>query len=316
MDTIDLFRIFIRVAENGSFIRAAETMNRPASTISASIRELESRLGARLFHRTTRRVSLTSDGEAFYTRCQAVVQDVEEAENLFRQASDQVTGKIKVDVPARVGRCIIIPALPDFFSRYPAIQIELGVTDRSVNLVQEGTDCAIRVGMLSDSGMVARMAGYLRVINVASPGYLSGYGIPLSPPELAKHLVVGYSSPTTGRRERWEWEGDGEIFNTEVNTLLTVNSVEAYIAACMTGMGLIQIPEYDVHEQLTAGTLLEVMPDFLPRALPVNVLYPHRRHHSRSLQLFIGWLMPLLQEKMQLMSLEGGLLRTSSRESA
>lgn len=303
MDTIDLFRIFIRVAENGSFIRAAETMNRPASTVSAAIRELESRLGARLFHRTTRRVSLTSDGEAFYMRCQAVVQEVEETENLFRQTSDQVTGKIRVDVPGRVGRCIIIPALLDFFSRYPAIQIELGVTDRSINLAEDSTDCAIRVGMLNDSGMVARRAGNLRIINVGSPGYISRYGIPLSPQDLTKHLAVGYSSPTTGRRERWEWERDGEIFSTEVNTLLTVNSAEAYIEACITGMGLIQIPEYDVHEQLTAGTLLEVMSDFLPRALPVNVLYPHRRHLSRPLQLFIGWLMPLLQEKMQLMSL-------------
>ncbi|HBS9473234.1 LysR family transcriptional regulator [Klebsiella pneumoniae] len=306
MDTIDLFRIFIRVAENGSFIRAAETLNRPASTVSAAIRELECRLGTRLLHRTTRRVSLTSDGEAFYTRCQAVVQDVEDTENLFRQTSDQVTGKVRVDVPGRVGRRIIIPALPDFFARHPAIQVELGVTDRSVNLAEEGTDCAVRVGMLNDSGMVARRAGYLRLINVASPDYLARYGHPLLPQELAGHVAVGYASPTTGRRERWEWEQKGEIFSTGVNTCLTVNNAEAYIAACVAGMGLIQIPEYDVHEMITEGALCEVMPDFLPRPLPVNILYSDRRHLSRPLRLFTEWLMPLLQEKMHLRALSDG----------
>lgn len=300
MDTIELFRIFLRVSDHGSFIRAAETMNRPTSTISTAIRELESRLETRLFHRTTRRVSLTSDGIAFYTRCQVVVQDVEEAENLFRQASGQVTGKIKIDVPGRVGRCIVIPALPDFFSQYPAIQIEMGVTDRSINLVEEGTDCAVRVGLLDDSGMVARRAGYLKVINVASEAYISTYGLPESPQQLDKHFAVGYSSPTNGRRERWEWVQDGEVFTTQVNSLLTVNNAEAYITGCAVGMGMIQIPEYDVRHLLSAGTLRELMAEYRPRQLPVSILYPHRRHLSRPLQLFIAWLEPLLQSKMLL----------------
>jgi DNA-binding transcriptional LysR family regulator len=300
MDTIDLFRIFIRVAENGSFIRTAETMNRPASTISAAIRELEARLETRLLHRTTRSVSLTSDGSALYARCLVVVQDVEETENLFRRASGQVTGKIKVDVPGRVGGHIVVPALPDFFARQPSIQVDLGVTDRSVNLPEEGIDCAVRVGVLNDSGMVARRVGYLKFINVVSPGYISSFGAPTSPEKLDNHVVVGYVSPTTGRKERWEWEQAGETLTTEVNSYLTVNSADAYIAACVAGMGMIQIPEYDVRELLDAGILLEVMPAFLPRSLPVSILYPSRRHQSRPLQLFIAWLEPLLREKMRL----------------
>ena len=160
--------------------------------------------------------------------------------------------------------------------------------------------------MLNDSGMVARRAGYLRLINVASPDYLARYGHPLLPQELAGHVAVGYASPTTGRRERWEWEQKGEIFSTGVNTCLTVNNAEAYIAACVAGMGLIQIPEYDVHEMITEGALCEVMPDFLPRPLPVNILYSDRRHLSRPLRLFTEWLMPLLQEKMQLRALSDG----------
>lgn len=300
MDTIDLFRIFIRVAENGSFIRTAETLNRPASTISAAIRELESRLGTRLLHRTTRSVSLTSDGSALYARCLVVVQDVEETENLFRQESGQVKGRVKVDVPGRVGSRIVIPALPDFFARHPSIQVDLGITDRSVNLPEEGVDCAVRVGALNDSGMVARRVGELKLINVASEGYISSFGSPVSPERLAGHIAVGYVSPTSGRQARWEWVLEGEIFSADVSSHLTVNSAEAYIAACVSGMGMIQIPEYDVREWLDAGILCEVMPAWLAQPLPVSIVYPSRRHLSRPLQLFIAWLEPLLREKMRL----------------
>lgn len=300
MDTIDLFRIFIRVAENGSFVRTAEALNRPVSTVSAAIRDLESRLDTRLLHRTTRSVSLTSDGSAFYARCQTVVQDVEEAVNLFRYDSGQVAGTVRADVPGRAGRLIVVPALAEFFALHPQIDIELGVTDRSVNLAEEGTDCALRVGELSDSGMVARHIGDMKLINVASAGYLAAHGEPASPQQLAGHFAVGYASPTSGRRARWEWQSGAESCSVEVAHRLSVNSAEAYIAACVAGMGLIQIPAYDVQDLLADGTLREVMPDFLPKALPVNLLYPHRRHLSRPLQLFMAWLEPLLVERMEL----------------
>ena len=300
MDTIELFRIFLRVAENGSFVRTAEAMNRPVSTISAAVRQLETRLDTRLLHRTTRSVSLTSDGSAFYARCRTVVQDVEEAVNLFRYDGEQVAGTIRVDVPGRIGRLIVAPALPDFFALHPQIRIELGVTDRSVNLAEEGTDCALRVGELSDSGMVARRIGMMKLINVASAEYLAAHGEPDSPQQLTGHFAVGYASPTSGRRARWEWEANGETLRCDVDHRLSVNSAEAYIAACAAGLGLIQIPAYDVQDLLADGTLREVMPDFLPNALPVNLLYPHRRHLSRPLQLFMAWLEPLLVERMGL----------------
>lgn len=300
MGSIELFKIFIRVTENGSFIRAAETMGRPASTISTAIRQLENKLGTRLFHRTTRRVSLTSDGRAFYERCQAVVQDVEETENLFRQDSVFATGKIKVDVPSRLGSQVIIPALPDFFDRYPSITLELGSTDRKVNLAEEGIDCAVRVGELNDSGMIARRVGNLKFINVASPSYIASYGLPQSPEELNSHFVVAYVSPTTGRQERWEWTHRGATLKTDIRCQLAVNGAEAYIAACIAGLGIIQIPEYDVCDLLAQEKLCQIMPKFSASVLPVNILYPHRKHLSRPLQLFIAWLEPLLYQKMSL----------------
>lgn len=300
MDTIDLYRIFLRVAENGSFIRAAESLNRPASTVSAAIRDLESRLDARLFHRTTRSVSLTLDGNTFYTRCQEMVQGIEETQNLFKQASGEVSGKIRVDVPGRIGSHIIVPALSDFFKRNPAIQIDLGVTDRSVKLAEEGVDCAVRVGMLENSGIVAKCIGYLSIINVASDGYVAAFGQPASPAELSKHIAVGFAFPTSGRTEGWEWMHGSEVKITDVKSHLTVNSAESYIAACKAGMGIIQIPAYDVSDLLVSGKLLEIMAEYRPRPLPVSILYPHRRHLSHSVRVFADWLTLLLREKLRL----------------
>jgi len=200
LDRIDLFRIFARVVECSSFTHASDTLGVPRSSVSAAVLELEGRVGARLLHRTTRRVSLTQDGAAFYERCLRLIADVEEAESLFRQTATP-SGKLRIDVPGRIGRLIIAPALPAFLDAYPDIDIDLGVTDRAVNLVEESIDCVLRVGPLTDSGLIARPIGELRLINVASPAYLERHGIPETPEDLATHWAVNYASPSSGRVE-------------------------------------------------------------------------------------------------------------------
>ncbi|HBV9912388.1 TPA: LysR family transcriptional regulator [Klebsiella aerogenes] len=302
MDTSELYRIFLRVADNGSFIRTADALNRPASTISAAIRTLEDRLGTRLFHRTTRSVSLTADGHTFYTRCLDVLQILDDTENLFRRSAAQITGTLRVSVPGRVGHRIIIPALPDFLAHYPGIDVSCSITDRSVDLVEEGTDCVVRVGMPEASSLVARRIGWLTFINVASPAYLASYGIPSRPAELGTHFAVGYASPTTGRHEPWIWEDAGKTHQTDVPCRLVVNGAESCIAAAVAGVGMIQIPAYDVKNLLSDGKLQEVMPAFRPPPLPVSILYPHRRHHSHALNVFMDWVGPLLQMEMELLT--------------
>lgn len=187
MDRIDLFRIFSRVVECASFTRAADTLGMPRSSVSAAVQELEGRVGARLLHRTTRKVAPTQDGAAFYERCQRVIADVEDTENLFRQASSQPSGRLRIDVPGRIGRLVIAPALAEFLDLYPQIDIDLGVTDRAVNLMEDGMDCVLRVGPLSDSALVARPIGTLALTNVASPAYLARHGTPLAPGDLGQH---------------------------------------------------------------------------------------------------------------------------------
>ena len=299
MDRIDQFRIFTRVVECSSFTRAADTLGLPRSTVSAAVMQLEERIGGRLLNRTTRKVSATPDGIAFYQRCLRMIEDVDDAESLFRdQTGAQPSGKIRVDVPGRIGRRIIAPALPEFLHAYPDIDIDLGVTDRAVNLIEENVDCVVRVGPLSDSSLIARPIGDLALINAASPAYLEAYGEPHSPAGLDAHFAVNYASPSTGRVEEWEWVEAGVARTRPVRGRVAVNSAEAYIACCLAGLGLIQIPAYDVKDHIASGELVEVMPDYRAAPLPMTLLYPHREHRSRRLQVFADWLDALLRREM------------------
>ncbi|UHD47939.1 LysR family transcriptional regulator [Aureimonas altamirensis] len=298
MDRIDLFRIFSRVVECASFTRAADTLGMPRSSVSAAVQELEGRVGARLLHRTTRKVAPTHDGAAFYERCQRVIADVEDTENLFRQAAAQPSGRLRIDVPGRIGRLIVAPALPEFLDLYPQIDIDLGVTDRAVNLVEDSLDCVLRVGPLSDSGLIARPIGRLTLINVASPAYLARHGTPRTLGDLGQHWAVNYASPSSGRVEDWEWVEEGTLRTLSMRGRVTVNSAEAYLACCLAGLGLIQIPAYDVQDHLDAGELVEVMPSYRAERMPMTLLYPHRQHLSRRLQIFADWLEDLLKRHL------------------
>ncbi|AJA11308.1 Putative HTH-type transcriptional regulator [Sphingopyxis fribergensis] len=298
MDRVDLFRMFVRVVECASFTRAADTLGVPRSSVSAGIQELEGRVGARLLHRTTRKVSPTQDGIAFCERCQRVIADVEDTENLFRQTAAKPSGKLRVDVPGRIGRLIIAPALPGFLDIFPEIDIDLGVTDRAVNLVEDSIDCVLRVGPLNDSGLIARTIGKLLLINVASPAYLTRHGTPGSPEDLGDHWAVNYASPSSGRVEDWEWLEQGKRHRVPLRGRVTVNSAEAYIACCLAGLGMIQIPAYDVKQHLEAKELVEVMPGHRAEPMPMTLLYPHRQHLSRRLQVFADWLETLLKDEL------------------
>lgn len=298
MDRIDLFRIYARVVECESFTQAAKALGLPRSSVSAAVAALEQRIGTRLLQRTTRRVSATPDGVAFYEHCARLVADVEETEALFRHSAASPAGRLRIDVPGRIGRLIIAPALPDFLARYPEIDIDLSVTDRAANLIEDGIDCVLRVGPLSDSGLIARSIGELPLINVASPGYLAAHGMPDHPGDLDGHRAVNYASPSTGRIEPWEWLEDGVLQGRTLPGRVTVNSAEAYIACCLAGLGLIQIPAYDVAAHLAAGELVEVMPRHRAAPMPMTLLYPHRRHLSRRLQVFADWLVALLRTRL------------------
>ncbi len=300
MDRLTLFEVFLKVADTGSFTRAADLLDMPRSTVSTAIGTLEARLGARLLHRTTRHVALTQDGSALRERCARLVADADEIEGIFRQDAIGPSGKVRVDVPARIGRLVLAPALPGFLARYPAIDVELGVTDRAVGLVEEAVDCVLRVGTLGDSSLVARPLGELPLVSVASPAYLAQHGLPRMPADLDAHVAVHYASPTSGRVAPWEWCAGGEVHTRPMRGRVTVNGVEAYVACAIAGLGLIQIPAFDAQAHVNAGELVVVLPDHPPPPLPATVLYPHRLHLSRRLNVFMDWMAGVLAEAMML----------------
>ncbi|WP_136162940.1 LysR family transcriptional regulator [Sphingomonas flavalba] len=298
MDRIDHFRIFARVVECTSFTRAAETLGLPRSSVSAAVIGLEARLGTRLLHRTTRRVAPTPDGTAFYERCLRLVADVEDAESLFRDGAEGPSGELRIDMPGRIGRLIVAPALGAFLDAYPGMTISLGVSDRPVDLIEESVDCALRVGTVTEPGLVARSIGSLPLINVASPAYLRRHGTPESPADLPAHLAVGYASPAGGRVEPWEWVENGAHRTLPVRARVTANNAEAYIACCLAGLGLIQIPAYDVRAHVERGELVDLMPAHRAAPMPMHLVYSHRRHLSRRLRVFTDWLEALLRRSI------------------
>lgn len=294
MDLLDQLRIFNRVAHSGGFTVAADQLGLPRPTVSLAVQQLEARLGVRLLNRTTRRVSLTQDGEALLERALALVSDAEELEHQFRPHRAPLSGRLRVDLPTRIARRLVAPALPSFFAQHPGLVVEIGSSDRMVDLVHEGIDCALRVGKLPPSSLVARPLGELRLINCASPAYLSQHGTPRSPADLPLHRAVNYASPTTGRIAPWEWLQDGALQTLSVPGMAVVNNAETYIACGLAGLGLIQIPAFDVQDHLAAGELIEVLQAWPGPPMPVQMVYPHRRHLSTRLQAFTAWLTDIL----------------------
>lgn len=298
MDQLSLYRIFIRVVEARSFTRAANTLQMPRSSVSTAIADLEARLGARLLNRTTRMVAPTDEGVEFYERCLGYLAESEEMETMFRSASRRIEGRIRVDLPGRIGRLIVAPALPEFLALWPSIRVELGMTDRAVDLLGERVDLALRVGPLPDSSLKARRIGEIAQINVASPAYLAQHGIPLSPADLERHWQIAYASPSTGRVEDWEWLEGGRVRTCPVPWRVSANSAEGYIACALAGMGLIQIPAYDVAGHLVSGELIQVLPDHPPEPMQMHLLFPGSPGKLRRLTAFASWMEDVLRESI------------------
>lgn len=297
MDRFDQYRVFVQVAEMGSFIKAAHVLEVPRASVSAAVQQLEAQLGVRLLHRTTRQVRLTTDGEQLLERVRPLLADVEDIDQLFQASQRQVSGRLVVDVPSRIARRLIAPALPGLLRRHPRLQLVLGSSDRAIDLIQEGVDCAVRVGTLHDSSLVVRPLGHIALVNCASRAYLQEHGEPLRSPDLpCAHWAVGYASPTSGRELPWEYlSDDGSQQLLDVPSRVVVNNAESYIACCLAGLGLIQIPRFDVQHLLDSGELVEVLPAHRAAPMPVSLLYPHRRQRSRRLAVFQEWIEALLR---------------------
>lgn len=290
MKTIEGLQIFVRVAELSSFTQAAEQLALPKARVSTAVQQLEGQLGTRLLHRTTRKVQLTQDGQAFYERCKDLLDDMDELQGMFQQQGPQsLRGRLRVDMPTLIARDQIIPRLPEFLAAHPQLSVEFSSTDRRVDVVREGFDCVLRVGPLADSGLVARPVGQLRQINCASPDYLAQHGTPKTLEDLASHRAIHYVPTLGAKPSGWEYVHEGRVRTLAMPSVLTVNSTEAYQSACVAGLGLIQAPAAGLASLLARGLLVEVMPQHRAPSLPVSLLYANRRNLPQRVQVFMAW---------------------------
>lgn len=287
MDRFEALRVFTRIVERRSFTLAAQDLGLPRSTVTEAVQQIEARLGVRLLQRTTRHVSPTLDGEAYYRRCTAILADIEDAEAAFSDAKPR--GLLRIDVHGTLARFFVLPGLPEFLARYPDLQLHISEGDRFVDLVREGIDCVLRVGDLHDSSMVARRVAMLPEVTCASPGYLARFGTPKTPDDLASHHMIGFVSSATGSVIPLELQVDGAIRNFALPTPITVTGAETLFGAALAGLGLIQVPRYRLGPYFEAGTLVEVLKDYPPTPTPVSLLYPHSRQLSPRVRVFIDW---------------------------
>ena len=299
MDQLTAIRGFARVVEAGSFTRAADSLDMPNATLSKMVQDLEAHLGVRLLQRTTRRVTVTPEGRDYYEKTLRIVRDLEDIDGSFNAVRGKPKGHLRIDVGGSTARDVLIPAIPDFLARYPDIRIDLGVSDRAVNLITDNVDCVIRGGPLDDSSLVARHVGTAHLITCAAPGYLKQFGTPAYPDELKNgHKLVSYLSPQNGRAFPFRFERDGEKMEIKVEHRVGVNESNAHLAAALAGLGIVQTFTYAAGPALKRGALVEILQAWRPQPYPFHVVYPHNRHVTHRLRVFIDWLMAHLPARL------------------
>ncbi len=287
MDRFDAMRLFTRIVERRSFTEAAHDTGVPRSTVTTVVKQMEERLGVRLLQRTTRTVRPTLDGEAYYRRCLAILDDVEDAEGALSGAEPK--GLLRIDVQGTLARHFLMPGLPDFFARYPDIELTMSERDRWVDPVQEGVDCVLRYGDLPDSDLVARRVAILERVTCAAPAYLARYGTPETIEGLAGHRIVGIRLLSTGNLTPVEFQSDGTLRRIEMPAPFSVTGPESYLLGVQLGLGLAQVPRFHVQRDLASGALVELMKATPPPSAEVSLLYPRSRQLSPRVRVFLDW---------------------------
>jgi LysR family transcriptional regulator, regulator for bpeEF and oprC len=294
MDRFLALRVFARVVEAGTFTKAADSLEMPKPTVTKLVQQLEAHLRVKLLLRTTRRVTVTADGAAYYERVARLLAELEEIDASLSHAQASPKGRIRVDVAAVMARDMILPALHGFHARYPDIQVDLGVGDRLVNLIADNVDCVIRGGKLMDESLVARRLGEIRFVTCATPGFLARHGMPAHPTDLEHgHPVVAYFSAGSGRFFPFDFSRNGERIELLGRYLVSVNDSNAYMAAGLAGLGIVQISDFLAAPHLASGELVRIFPDWEVDSIPVHVVYPPNRHLSAKLRVFVDWIAEL-----------------------
>jgi DNA-binding transcriptional LysR family regulator len=287
---------FARVVEAGSFTKAAETLHMSKTTVTQLVQQLEARLRVKLLNRTTRKVNVTADGAVYYERVIRLLADLDDAETSLPGAAASPSGRLRVDVPSPLARLILVPALPEFHARYPDIQIDMGVSDRIVDIIDENVDCVVRGGELMDLSLMARKVADLQLGVFAAPQYLARAGIPAHPRDLedSHHRVVGFLWARTGKPVPYALHNASENLQIKGRHVLAVDDGNAYLAAGLAGMGVLWLPKYMSAAHQARGELVPLFEDWKLAPMPLYIAYPPNRHVSLKLRVFIDWVVELM----------------------
>jgi LysR family transcriptional regulator for bpeEF and oprC len=298
MDRFEAMRTFVQVLESGSYTRAARQRGLHKATASQQIRQLEDRLGVRLLTRTTRSVAPTEEGRAYYRHACTVLQEVDDMEAVLRGRVGTAEGHLRVNVPVAMGRLVFAPAVRDFLERHPRVSLELGCTDRTVDLVKEGVDCALRGGRLPDSGLSARRVGALQFVLCAAPRYIERHGLPDSPDDLVHHRQIGYVLASTGTLRPVSLLRDGHAVSHDVPARFVTTDSSAALSAALDGLGLFVVAGFVADHHLISGALVRVLPAWRCPALPLHWVTPTSRKRTARVQAFMDWAHTLLQRRL------------------
>ena len=294
MDKLQAMQVFVRVVETGGVTRAADSLGVPKATATTLIQKLEATLGVRLLNRTTRRVSVTPDGAAYYERCLAILSLVRDTEESLGQQHATPRGRLRVDVPTLMARSVFVPALPQFFARFPDIELALASSERRADLIEEGIDCAVWSGEIEESNLVARRVGFLYFATCAAPSYIAKYGRPEHPNDLRRHRCINHFSPRTGKVSDWVFSKNGVRVQTSLQGYVSLEDENSYVAAAEAGLGIAQIPAFILKESMERGSLDLLLGDWFPEPSALYVVYPQHRHLSGRIRVFVDWVAQML----------------------
>lgn len=297
MDRLNAMQIFVRVAEAGSFTRAADQLNLGNAAVTTAVKNLENHLGVRLFHRTTRSVSLTDDGAAYLERCRRILDDIQDAEDGLSRARRTPTGHLRVEMPYAVGRLYVLPALPRFSAQYPELKVTAILNDRVVDIIEEGLDAALRAGELKDSSYIARPIRRFGFVACASPEYLERMGTPATPAELREHQCLALYNATSLRVQAWQFAKDGETESFEPDASIVTNSIETLVDAAISGAGIVYAADGVVARPLRSGELVQVLADYTTPTIPLSLVYPASRHLTAKVRVFADFVMGLFPKR-------------------
>lgn len=296
MDQLSAMRVFVRVVETGNFTRAAATLSMPKTTVTNSVQSLEAKLKTTLLNRTTRRVIVTTDGALYYERAIQILSELDELDNSLSNSQSQPSGKLRVEMAGAFADLVVIPALCDFYQRYPRIKLDIGVGDRLVDYIAENVDCALRGGTPSDQSLIARKVGEMSMKVCAAPLYLQKYGMPREPEDLLRdHVAVGYLMAQSGRVLDLDFVSDSRSIEITPNYILSVNDARSYVNAAIGGLGIAVAPGFMINAALESGALIDVLPEWRIEPVPLYIVYPQRRHLSNKVRVFVDWLAKLMQ---------------------